>query len=91
MNFVIGARVMLLKNIDINSKLINGMRGSNTDFIEKSNELVTIFVKFDCQSENEKPVAIIRSIISQGMVLGHKMTVKQFPLCLAWAVTAHKA
>lgn len=90
-HFIKGARVMLLRNIDVNSKLINGMRGVVTDVIENNNEVVAVFFKFDSQSTDEKPIAITRSIMSQGVVLGHIITVKQFTLRLSWAVTAHKS
>lgn len=82
---------MLLKNLDVNKKLINGMRGTVTDIVENNNNIGAIFVKFDSQAKNESSIPITRTIISQETVLGHKMTVKQFPLRLAWAITAHKA
>ena len=105
----IGARVMLMRNLDLKSKLINGARGLIVGYIVPDNEreninitrdlsenlrnqILAILVKFDFQSEQDQPIQITRRIVNTFKTIdGLTFDVYQFPLRLAWAVTAHKS
>ena len=92
----IGARVMLMRNIDIKKKLINGARGTIVGYVSNENEdlsqIFAIKIKFDFQEFNEPPIDVTRKIVNiYQMMNGECFTIYQFPLRLAWAVTAHKA
>lgn len=91
----IGARVMLMKNLNVKEKLINGARGVIVGY-EKANEndnlILAINVKFDFQERLDHPIQITRRIVNTYKTMnGLSFNVYQFPLRLAWAVTAHKA
>ena len=92
----IGARVMLMRNIDIKKKLINGARGTIVGYVSNENEdlsqIFAIKIKFDFQEFNEPSIDVTRKIVNiYQMMNGECFTIYQFPLRLAWAVTAHKA
>ena len=93
-NSALNAKVILMRNIDIDRKLINGARGTIVDYVrrEENGQIFAIKVKFDFQNYNEQPIEITRRIVNiYELTNGVSYTIYQFPLRLAWAVTAHKA
>ena len=83
------ARIMLLQNIDISHGLINGARGTVIEYIP---EVDAFNIKFDFQTENEQPILIgRRKSVEYQIHDGKTIFMYQFPLKLAWAVTAHKS
>ena len=85
----IGARVMLLQNLDVERHLINGSRGYVVRYDEK---LDALFIHFDIQGDNENPVMITRTKSTEYQINNGKVIfMYQFPIKLAWAVTAHKS
>ena len=80
---------MLLQNIDIASGLINGARGT---FLEYVPDVDALMIKFDLQDEDEAPILITRRKSVQYQINeGKTIFMYQFPIKLAWAVTAHKS
>jgi ATP-dependent DNA helicase PIF1 len=78
-----GARVMLLKNLDTKSGLINGSIGTISELNKES-----AIVIFDHMKD--KPI----SIMIDSWSLSRKndsVTAYQFPLMLAWSCTIHKS
>ena len=84
----IGSRVMLRRNIDVAEGMCNGAIGTVTDICYNNNNYVTaIYVKFDNKEETVK----IKRIRAQFEIRKNIcVTRRQFPLCLAWAITIHK-
>lgn len=98
----VGARVMLIKNIDISDGLVNGVCGNVSQLVmsqNKSDEVKCINVNFD----NDKVGMKLRKTFAsssnecssvpieiQEESLGQKWVRHQFPLKLCWACTAHK-
>lgn len=78
----IGAQVMLLKNININSGLVNGARGVVIDF---KNDIPIIQLRSGAHYEAKMEKWTIK--ISSGAFV-HR---KQIPLKLAWAFSIHKS
>lgn len=86
----LGAKVMLLRNIEVASGLVNGAIGivkkvqrsitSNNRTIEK------LCILFDCGEREIEPVKTIFEILS-----GVLVTRTQFPITLAYAITIHKS
>ncbi|XP_049319463.1 uncharacterized protein LOC125780983 [Astyanax mexicanus] len=97
-----GARVMLIKNIDVTDGLVNGVCGTVTDIAhDKNSTLVkTVFVQFDDQKVGQNsrkctppPRHIIHSTpinLEEERVNSKGGLRRQFPLKLAWACTVHK-
>lgn len=77
-----GAQVMLLKNININSGLVNGARGVVIDF---KNDIPVIQLRSGAHYEAKMEKWTIKS--SSGVLI-HR---KQIPLKLAWAFSIHKS
>lgn len=102
----VGARVMLLYNVNTSDGLVNGVIGTVEAIIKNNAGIVTtILVKFDNTKVGE--AAIISSRWRQefphGVPIvrhegqyekagkkGAQISRRQFPLTLAWAVTIHK-
>ena len=82
LQLAVGARVMLRRNIDTKTGLVNGAIGT----VQKIS-VATVTVKFD---HMDKPYSV-EKVISRFMVLKNFFVYrKQFPLILAYAVTIHK-
>lgn len=85
----VGARVMLRRNLDQQSGLINGATGEVVDIRSVQNNVVsTIVVRF---AHLRKPVEIKRVRADWEMSAGVFIPMEQFPLTLAYAITIHKA
>jgi ATP-dependent DNA helicase PIF1 len=80
----IGARVMLVKNLETEIGLVNGSIGIVVDFIELQGNAFPI-VKFDNGVEKA-----IDSIEWSLQIDNNKITGVQIPLILAYALTSHK-
>jgi ATP-dependent exoDNAse (exonuclease V) alpha subunit len=88
---IIGARVMLLKNIDIEHGLINGTRGIIKEYIyNEEGIIISIIIDFDGYYSN--PVVLQPQLVNEHS-MRNSMTFKiyQFPIRLSWCVTAHKS
>ena len=84
-----GCRVMLLQNIDLSRGLINGARGV---FIQYLSDIDALLIKFDIQPTDENPIIITRKkSVEYEIHDGKTIFMYQFPVKLAWAVTAHKS
>ena len=85
----VGARVMLLQNLDLAAGLINGSRGTITSVRP---EIPAIEIRFDCLPADHPPVLLTRRrSVEYSLTSGKTMFMFQFPLKLCWAVTAYKA
>lgn len=78
----VGAQVMLLKNININSGLVNGARGVVIDF---KNDIPIIQLRSGTRYEAKMEKWAVKTTSS---VIIHR---KQVPLKLAWAFSIHKS
>lgn len=78
----VGAQVMLLKNINVNSGLVNGARGVVVDF---KNDIPIIQLRCGTKYEAKMEKWTIKT--SSGALI-HR---KQVPLKLAWAFSIHKS
>ncbi len=95
-----GARVMLRSNLWLAAGLVNGATGTVVDIVygrDKSspNDLpVAVMVRFDHYAGPTMPdgtVPIATQLRGWDDGQGTHCTREQFPLCLAWAITVHKA
>ena len=90
----VGARVMLLRNIDVGDGLVNGAFGTVEDFGFSRNGITSIHVRFDSDKVGSQKklengcVAIER--YEEKLTCVKNVTRRQFPLKLAWACTIHK-
>jgi hypothetical protein len=85
-----GARIMLRRNIDIGSGLVNGALGTiiKINYSEKEVNLIeNLEIKFDNMNENTK-IERITADFECGK--NTYMSRTQFPIHLAWAITIHK-
>lgn len=82
----VGAQVMLLCNLDIESGLVNGSRGVITRFTTVNDELFPVvrFVK------NNDELCVTTHTWEYKLAAG-SIYYTQIPLHLAWAITIHKA
>jgi ATP-dependent DNA helicase PIF1 len=83
-----GARVMLIKNLDIELGLVNGALGTITDFVKdiSTNHDIPI-VKFD-NSNTKHPISFVSWELE---IDGCKGMAHQIPLMLAYSITIHKS
>ena len=106
----IGARVMLIYNIDVSDLLTNGTIGTVVGVIEGNDGVITsVIIKFDNpeagkQARSRNPFmakkypqgTVIKKMETEYSLASHQGLISttakliQFPLVLAWAVTAHK-
>jgi hypothetical protein len=89
-----GARVMLIRNIDVGDGLVNGAFGIVEDIIEKDGLVHAIHVKFDIEkvgSKKKTQTNLVPIQLREENMQGHKNVIRrQYPLKLAWACTIHK-
>eukprot|EP00903_Cladosiphon_okamuranus_P022385 g20588.t2 len=87
----IGAKVLLLKNLDSSSQLVNGATGVVTEFVEASGRKLPR-VEFDTMEGEGKVTTVIREE-EWSVSLGEKEMARrvQLPLRLAWALSVHKS
>ena len=80
------ARVMLLKNVDVNKGMTNGCMGNVTEIIRpnENSKPTCIKVKFDNDKIGTQAIEKFQESISK------KYSRKQFPIKLAYACTVHK-
>ena len=82
------ARIILLQSLGVQIGLINGARASIVEYIE---EIDSLSVKFDFQNDEESPILIPREkSVEYQRDEGKVIFMNQFPIKLAWAITAHK-
>ncbi|CAN0078682.1 unnamed protein product, partial [Ectocarpus fasciculatus] len=87
----VGAKVLLLKNLDSSSQLVNGATGVVTEFVEASGRRLPM-VEFDTIEGGGKVVSVI-SEEEWTVSLGDRSMARrvQLPLRLAWALSVHKS
>ena len=106
LKLAIGARIMLVANIDVSDGLVNGARGEVVHVVTNTNHIVTsVLVKFDNQQvgikaiqtspyqasfPNTVPIGKHEVVFRAKRKRGSEITRLQFPLTLAWATTIHK-
>jgi len=101
----VGARVMLIANLDVSDGLANGVTGTVRGIVQRNDTVVAIQVEFDSEnigqqakrnnphySEYPKCVSIARHSVCSMYGKGNAvaLTRAQFPICLAFACTIHK-
>ena len=107
----VGARVMVIHNINTNDGLTNGAQGEVVDILEKEGRIHYVLVRFDNPNIGEEQRRTHRNLpsvarsdditpieqFSLSYTLGDvrkdhaaRVSLRQFPLKLCWAVTAHK-
>lgn len=97
----VGAKVMLLKNLNTGMGLVNGSQGYITEILHgENNEPTIIMVSFDSYlgpglipGSNAIPISAEKTQMSKTSPSGitRKWTRTQFPLRLSWGITVHKS
>ena len=106
LKLAIGARVMLVANIDVSDGIVNGARGEVVHIVTNDNSIVTnVLVKFDNEQvgikaiqtspyrarfPNAVPLGKHEVVFRAKRKRGSEITRLQLPLTLAWATTIHK-
>lgn len=88
LELAVGAQVMLVKNMDFDAKLVNGSRGVVTRFVkdEKGN-----VIGIDVLFKNGESIILGKADWEVKIDKNIKITVRQYPLILAYALTVHKS
>lgn len=84
----LGAKIMLLRNIDVASGLVNGAIGTVKKIhrgITSNQPIDKLTILFDCGEREIEPVQTVISLTSARVVRS------QFPITLAYAITIHKS
>jgi len=79
----VGAQVMLLKNLQVSTGLVNGARGRVESFTQEGNPVVVFL------GGNKQEIKYDKWTIKSGV--GVTLTRTQIPLRLAWAFSIHKS
>jgi ATP-dependent DNA helicase PIF1 len=82
LTMAVGAQVMLIKNLEVESGLVNGSRGVITDFSGETGLPVVIF-----DNGETRTLEMEQFETESGKLV---LTRMQIPLILAWALTIHK-
>lgn len=85
----LGAKVMLLRNIEVSSGLVNGSIGTVKKIhrsIISDRPIEKLTILFDCGEREIEPIQIIIPLTN-----GAKIIRTQFPIILAYAITIHKS
>ena len=103
LNIKVGARIMMIFNIDTIDGLVNGSLGNIVGIEEKNGEVQYIIPKFDDEESGDRqrrkyPGLSAKYAGQKGTPIGKhvfdlqkiKKKVQQFPLTLAWGITCHK-
>jgi hypothetical protein len=92
----IGAKVMLLRNVDVTDGLFNGAMGTVVNIVhtDSPNTAKEIHVRFANDSVGKKKQLPDKSVVielhEETFSKQHSVKRRQFPLKLAWACTIHK-
>eukprot|EP00667_Euglena_gracilis_P003453 EG_transcript_3461 len=92
LKLVVGAQVVLLKNLEVQNGLTNGTRGEVIGFTVPTVREPTPLpvVKFHCPQDPEtvRPVDMVKwDVLDGGFTVASR---RQLPLRLAWAMTIHR-
>ncbi|CAM9444241.1 unnamed protein product, partial [Laminaria digitata] len=89
----VGAKVLLLKNVDSSNQLVNGATGVVMEFVETAGGIRLPRVEFDpMEGGGAKVVTVIREEEWTVSLGGREMARRvQLPLRLAWALSVHKS
>ncbi len=95
LHLAIGARVMLIQNMNVRDKLVNGAMGQLSKIIMNGQSISRLFVKFDnvaipINTETNDNSVEIEQIEREFFYKGRHIVRKQYPLQLCWAATVHK-
>jgi hypothetical protein len=82
LKLISGARIMLMRNIDVNQDLINGSRSTISDLIRDGDgRVLSLMVNFDHIPDKENPIN--KCLVNRYMQFGRKQfSVFQFPIRL---------
>ena len=105
LHLAVGAKKMLIVNVDVSDGLVNGARGTIEDIIKTGSEVTSVLLKFDhsrvgvtaiaqgqyCSQYPEAvPISRHEAVFFIGKNKAAEASRRQFPLVLAWATTIHK-
>lgn len=85
----VGAKIMLLRNIEVSSGLVNGSIGTIKKIhrgIRKDQAVEKLTILFDCGEREIDPIKTIIPLTNEAQI-----SRSQFPITLAYAITIHKS